>query len=70
MKQLILIAAMILAMTAKLLAQDQNAFDSRKSAAQNEPHQFGTVTHKESNIHTKCYLKAKVNHQIHNSVFR
>ncbi len=66
MKQLILIAAMLLAMTAKLLAQDHNAVEIRKTTAQNEPHQFGTVT----NVHPKCYLKASVNHQICTSVFR
>ena len=57
MKLLILITAMLVAMTTKVLAQDKNAIEIKKSVAQNETHQFEIVAHQNVDVNLKFDLK-------------
>ena len=62
MKQLILIAGMLLAMTAELVAQDNKGievknFQTLKSEARKENHQFKIVANKNMAINLKLCLK-------------
>lgn len=67
MKQLILIAGMLLAMTAKMVAQDSNTgievnrFQTQKSEAQKENHQFEIVAHDNVDVNLKFTLKTEDN---------
>ncbi|WP_162127651.1 hypothetical protein [Flavobacterium phycosphaerae] len=57
MKQLILITAMLVAMTTKLLAQDKNAIEIKNSVTQNESNQFEIVANEEVDVNLKFNLK-------------
>ena len=57
MKLLILITATLVAMTTKVLAQDKNAIEIKKSVTQNENHQFEIVANEEVDVNLKFNLK-------------
>ncbi|WP_333601482.1 hypothetical protein [Flavobacterium sp.] len=62
MKQLILITAMLVAMTTKLLAQDKNALEiknlsTQTTLAQPENHQFEIVANEAVDVNLKFNLK-------------
>jgi hypothetical protein len=66
MKQLILLAGMLLAMTAKLVAQENNGievnhFQMQNSELQNENHQFEIVAHENVDVDLKFNLKTDDN---------
>jgi hypothetical protein len=66
MKQLILIAGMLLAMTAKLVAQDNKgievkSFQMQQNGLQKENHQFQIVAHENVDIDLKFSLKTEDN---------
>lgn len=66
MKQVILIAGMLLAMTAKLVAQDNkgievNHFQTQQNEAQKENHQFEIVAHDNVDVNLKFSLKTEDN---------
>jgi hypothetical protein len=66
MKQLILITAMLVAMTTKLLAQDKNAIEIKKahnqsSVTQQETHQFEIVAKEAVDVNLKISLKTEDN---------
>jgi hypothetical protein len=57
MKQLILITAMLVAMTTKLLAQDKNAIEIKNSVTQKESNQFDIVANEDVDVNLKFNLK-------------
>jgi hypothetical protein len=65
MKQLILIAGMLLAMTAKLVAQDKGievkGFQMQNTELQKENHQFEIVAHEDVDVNLNFSLKAEDN---------
>ncbi|MGC4039594.1 MAG: hypothetical protein QM710_02035 [Flavobacterium sp.] len=65
MKQLILIAGMLLAMSAKLVAQDRGIevknFQTYQSKAQTENHQFEIVAKENVDVNLKFKLKTEDN---------
>jgi hypothetical protein len=66
MKQLILLAGMLLVMTAKLVAQENNGievnhFQMQNSELQNENHQFEIVAHENVDVDLKFNLKTDDN---------
>ncbi|WP_264521635.1 hypothetical protein [Flavobacterium sp. N1994] len=67
MKQLILIAGMLLAMTAKLVAQDNRVIEITKSgieAEAKEKNQFKIVTHEPLDINLKFNLKKEQTYNV------
>lgn len=66
MKQLILIVGMLLAMTAKLVAQDNKGievkgFQKQETGVQQENHQFEIVANEEVDVNLKFNLKTEDN---------
>ncbi|MCF6132305.1 hypothetical protein [Flavobacterium wongokense] len=66
MKQLILIAGMLLAMTANLVAQENKgievkSFQTHNTGLQKENHQFEIVAHEEVDVNLKFNLKTEDN---------
>ncbi len=66
MKQLILIAAMLMSMTAKLVAQENkgievNHFQKQNTELQKENHQFEIVAHDNVDVNLKFNLKTEDN---------
>lgn len=66
MKQLILIAGMLLAMTAKLVAQENKGievkdFQELNTGLQKENHQFEIVAHEDVDVNLKFSLKTEDN---------
>ena len=66
MKQLLLITGMVLAMCAKLAAQDNKGievknFQTQKNELQKENHQFEIVAHEEVNVNLNFSLKTEDN---------
>ncbi|HNP33744.1 MAG TPA: hypothetical protein PKN96_10670 [Flavobacterium sp.] len=66
MKQLILIAAALLAMTIKLVAQENkgievNHFQQQSTKLQKENHQFEIVAHEDVDVNLKFSLKTEDN---------
>jgi hypothetical protein len=57
MKQLILITAMLVAMTTQLLAQDKNAIEIKNSVKQKESNQFEIVANEDVDVNLKFNLK-------------
>jgi hypothetical protein len=67
MKQLILIAGMLLAMTAKLVAQDNRVIEIKKASIEadtKEKNQFKIVTHEPLDINLKFNLKKEQTYNV------